>query len=70
LEAGWTTEELIPLKELLPYEVKYLYDGFKYLGFFLKPNYYQIDDWRWLIKTVEKNPVGIIDDLLWEEGIF
>jgi hypothetical protein len=71
LEAGWTREELIPLKELLPYEVKPLDDGFKYLGFFLKPNCYVINDWRWLIKKVEKKyPVGVIDGLHWEEGIF
>jgi hypothetical protein len=37
LEAGWSREELSQLKEILPYEVKYLDDGFKYLGFFLKP---------------------------------
>jgi hypothetical protein len=39
LEAGWSTEELSQLKEILPYEVKYLDDGFKYLGFFLKPKW-------------------------------
>ena len=45
LEADWTSEELIPLKDLLPYEVITLDDGFKYLGFFLKPNCYVINDW-------------------------
>jgi hypothetical protein len=71
LEVGWNTKELIPLEELLPYEVKPLDDGFKYLVFFLKPNCYAINDWRCLIKRVEKkSPVVIIDGLLWEEGIF
>jgi hypothetical protein len=54
LEADWTSEELIPLKDLLPYEVRTLDDGFKYLGFFLKPNWYVINDWCWLIKKVGK----------------
>jgi hypothetical protein len=46
LKAGWSREELSQLKEILPYEVKSLDDGFKYLGFFLKPNCYLINDWR------------------------
>ena len=54
LEAGRTSKELTPLEELLPYEVKPLDDDFKYLGFFLKPNCYAINDWRCLIKRVEK----------------
>jgi len=28
-------------------------DGFKYLGFFLKPNAYRIGDWVWLWKRIE-----------------
>ena len=27
--------------------------GFKYLGYMLKPNCYQISYWNWLIKKVE-----------------
>lgn len=27
--------------------------GFHYLGFFLKPNYHRIEDWRWLLKITE-----------------
>jgi hypothetical protein len=38
LEAGWSGEELFQLKENFPFEVKSLEEGFKYLGFFLKPN--------------------------------
>ena len=37
LKAGWSREDLSQLNEILPYEVKSLDDGFKYLGFFLKP---------------------------------
>jgi hypothetical protein len=42
------------LKELLPFEVKPIDDGFKYLGFFLKPNCYTRADWNWLEKKFEK----------------
>ena len=27
--------------------------GFKYLGFFLKPNSYSFQDWVWLYKKIE-----------------
>jgi hypothetical protein len=36
LEAGWTTEDLAFLKEILPFDVKSVDAGFKYLGCFLK----------------------------------
>lgn len=29
-------------------------EGFKYLGFVLKPNNYRIVDWLWLVQKVEK----------------
>lgn len=29
-------------------------EGFKYLGFFLKPNAYRVSDWHWLIEKFEK----------------
>jgi len=32
----------------------YLDDGFKYLGYFLKPNSYKVADWLWLVKKFEK----------------
>ena len=34
--------------------VSNLQDGFKYLGFHLKPNDYQKLDWKWLIGKLEK----------------
>jgi len=40
LEDGWDVVELTLLKELMPYEVKPLDIGFKYLGFYIKPNCY------------------------------
>ena len=30
-------------------------NGFKYLGFFLKPNFYIIVDWKWIVKRIDKN---------------
>jgi len=42
LEVRWTWEELTILKGIMPYEVKSLDVGFKYLGFFIKPNYYTL----------------------------
>jgi len=40
LEAGWKVEHLALLKELMPFEVKLVDVGFKYLGCFLKLNCY------------------------------
>jgi len=38
LEAGWDDVEPNLLKELFPFEDKPLDTGFKYLGFYMKPN--------------------------------
>ena len=40
-------------KEILAYPTKPLAEGFKYLGFFLKPNCYAFKDWMWLFQKVE-----------------
>ena len=40
-------------KEILAYPTKPLGEGFKYLGFFLKPNCYAFKDWMWLFQKVE-----------------
>jgi hypothetical protein len=62
LEAGWTNEELVGLKRILEFEVSPIEVGFKYLGFFLKPNCYIKTDWNWLVKKFEKkNLIGAID---------
>ena len=37
----------------VPYILKPLTEGFKYLGFILKPNAYSFKDWLWLYKKVE-----------------
>ena len=39
--------------EIIAYPTKLMADGFKYLGFHLKPNSYTFKDWMWLYKKVE-----------------
>jgi len=36
------------LSLLIPYPSKYFLSGFKYIGFFLKPNSYRYMDWSWM----------------------
>ena len=40
LEVGWEADELVLIKAILPYDIKPVGEGFKYLVFFLKPNCY------------------------------
>jgi hypothetical protein len=35
-------------------KIESLDQGMKYLGFFLKPNNYRVNDWMWLLKKIEK----------------
>jgi hypothetical protein len=51
------SEELGWLKELLPFDVRSVDEGFKYLGFYIKPNCYNRADWLWLEKKFEKRIV-------------
>ena len=47
-------EEVIEqAKTLFPVLMSPLDDGFKYLGFKLKPNSYSTQDWMWLYKKIE-----------------
>ena len=39
-------------KEIIPFPTVPITKGFKYLGFFLKPNCYSFQDWVWLYKKV------------------
>jgi hypothetical protein len=52
--AGLDEVGFAPFKVIFPYSFESIETGFKYLGFFLKPNCYKADDWRWLIKKFEK----------------
>jgi hypothetical protein len=47
-------EECQTLRIFFPFEEKKLDDGLKYLGFFLKPNDYRKEDWKWLLKKMDK----------------
>jgi hypothetical protein len=46
--------ELTSFKAIFPYKFVDLNEGFRYLGFFLKPANYRVEDWRWLIIKFEK----------------
>ena len=49
IEEEWKAHNLFFL-----YERKTLDDGIKYLGFTLKPNDYRKEDWKWLLKKLDK----------------
>jgi hypothetical protein len=49
-----TEEEEQAHNLFFPYERKTLDDGIKYLGFILKPNDYRKEDWKWLLKKMDK----------------
>ena len=40
-------------RETVPFHITPVEDGFKYLGFFLKPNNYSYQDWVWLYKKIK-----------------
>jgi hypothetical protein len=42
---GLEENELNLIKKALPFKFQLLDEGFKYLGFFLKPNSYLKNDW-------------------------
>jgi hypothetical protein len=42
------------LNSVFNIKIKNLEKGMKYLGFFLKPNNYRVNDWLWLLKKIEK----------------
>ena len=41
-------------KEVFPYNFIDLFEGFKYLGYFLKVDSYKATDWTWLVAKFEK----------------
>jgi hypothetical protein len=53
LHSGVQQETLVELKELFQFDYKDLSEGFKYLGYFLKPDSYKAEDWQWLIEKFE-----------------
>jgi hypothetical protein len=50
---------LTSLSSLFPYKFVELSEGFRYLGFFLKPTNYRVEDWHWLIQKYEKR-IGLL----------
>ena len=52
--SGMSLEESGRVGALLPFEIKSLQESFKYLGFLLKPDTYQVQDWKWLLIKIEK----------------
>jgi len=54
LEASWSVKDITLMKEVFPYDVKSLDEGFKYLGCFIKLIYYNKADWYWLVRKFEK----------------
>ena len=42
------------LKDLFQYKFEHLESGFKYLGFYIKPNIYGVKDWQCIIKNIDK----------------
>ena len=48
----FSDEIILKAKEILAYPAKILGEGFKYLGFYLKPNCYAFKDWMWLFQKV------------------
>jgi hypothetical protein len=41
------------IKRIISLHYKDLSEGFKYLGYFLKPDSYKAEDWQWLIEKFE-----------------
>ena len=52
-ENGFPKEVKDRLSIELPYTIKPMDEGFKYLAFVLKPNAYSFKDWMWLYKKIE-----------------
>jgi len=46
-------EDALMMQDLIPIPKKNLDEGFKYLGFCLKPDRYRKDEWGWFIRKVE-----------------
>jgi hypothetical protein len=53
LHTGVQQETLDELNVLFNFDFKDLSEGFKYLGYFLKPDSYKAEDWRWLIEKFD-----------------
>jgi hypothetical protein len=52
--SGVQVEDLVPFKVIFPYKFADLSVGFRYLGFYLKPTNYRVEDLCWLIAKFER----------------
>jgi hypothetical protein len=52
--SGIVDTDLVSYKALFPFNFVDLNAGFRYLGYFLKPTNYRVEDWRWLLQKFEK----------------
>ena len=52
--ANMEEQEIMLLATWLPFQIRDLDEGIKYLGFHLKPNDYRKVDWLWLLEKLEK----------------
>jgi hypothetical protein len=43
------------IKDIVPITCIEFEQGFKYLGFYLKPNKYHFEDWLWLYKKINQS---------------
>lgn len=48
------SDNLSAIQNFIPLQAISLESGFEYLNYFLKPNDYHIEEWKWLIKKVEQ----------------
>jgi hypothetical protein len=54
LQYGVRQHVLDSLKTIFPFNFQDLFEGFRYLGFFLKIDRYKTEDWHWLVEKYEK----------------
>eukprot|EP00253_Pinus_taeda_P015506 PITA_15506 len=50
---GFSRNECSQITAILPFEVCTMASPFKYLGFWIKPNSYEKQDWNWLVAKIE-----------------
>lgn len=55
LSSNLEEENLESIIGIFPLNFGMLNDGFKYLGYFLKPNYYRVANWFYILRKVEKH---------------
>jgi hypothetical protein len=71
LHFGVAEDILEILSLVFQYSFVALSEGFKYLGYLLKPDRYKVDDWHWLIKNLKReSTIGAIGGSLLEDAMY